>query len=67
MESEPEQHQEAQQATDGFSLVEDDNVKIVRIDKATDPLGATVKNENGTVMIGRIVKGGAADKCGEWT
>lgn len=67
MESEPEQHQEAQQATDGFSLVEDDNVKIVRIDKATDPLGATVKNENGTVMIGRIVKGGAADKCGEYT
>ena len=67
MESEPEQYQEAQQATDGFSLVEDDNVKIVRIDKATDPLGATVKNENGTVMIGRIVKGGAADKCGEWT
>lgn len=65
MESEPEQHQEVQQATDGFSLVEDDNVKIVRIDKATDPLGATVKNENGTVMIGRIVKGGAADKCGE--
>lgn len=65
MESEPEQHQEDQQATDGFSLVEDDNVKIVRIDKATDPLGATVKNENGTVMIGRIVKGGAADKCGE--
>lgn len=65
MESEPEQHQEAQQPTDEFSLVEDDNVKIVRIDKATDPLGATVKNENGTVMIGRIVKGGAADKCGE--
>lgn len=65
MDSEPEQHQEAQPATDEFSLVEDDNVKIVRIDKATDPLGATVKNENGTVMIGRIVKGGAADKCGE--
>jgi len=65
MESEPELHQEAQQATDEYSLVEDDNVKIVRIDKATDPLGATVKNENGTVMIGRIVKGGAADKCGE--
>lgn len=57
--------QEPQQATDEFSLVEDDNVKIVRIDKATEPLGATVKNENGTVLIGRIVKGGAADKCGE--
>lgn len=57
--------QEPQQVTDEYSLVEDDNVKIVRIDKATEPLGATVKNENGTVLIGRIVKGGAADKCGE--
>ncbi|KAL9955018.1 hypothetical protein ACROYT_G042614 [Oculina patagonica] len=56
--------QEPQPAADEFSLVEDDNVKIVRIDKATEPLGATVKNENGTVLIGRIVKGGAADKCG---
>lgn len=60
-----EQQQEPQQVTDEFSLVEDDNVKIVRIDKATEPLGATVKNENGTVLIGRIVKGGAADKCGK--
>ena len=57
--------QEPQQVTDEYSLVEDDNVKIVRIDKATEPLGATVKNDNGTVLIGRIVKGGAADKCGE--
>ena len=57
--------QEPQQVTDEYSLVEDDNVKIVRIDKATEPLGATVKNENGSVLIGRIVKGGAADKCGE--
>lgn len=65
MEAERDQQQEPQQATDEFSLVEDDNVKIVRIDKATEPLGATVKNENGTVLIGRIVKGGAADKCGE--
>ena len=65
MEAERDQQQEPQQATDEFSLVEDDNVKIVRIDKATEPLGATVKNENGTVLIGRIVKGGAADKCGK--
>ena len=65
MEAEREEQQEPQQVTDEVSLVEDDNVKIVRIDKASEPLGATVKNENGTVMIGRIVKGGAADKCGE--
>ncbi len=62
---ESQDQQEPQPAADEFSLVEDDNVKIVRIDKATEPLGATVKNENGTVLIGRIVKGGAADKCGE--
>ena len=62
---ETQRQQEPQQVTDEYSLVEDDNVKIVRIDKATEPLGATVKNENGTVLIGRIVKGGAADKCGK--
>ena len=60
-----EEQQQPQQVTDEYSLLEDDNVKIVRIDKATEPLGATVKNENGTVLIGRIVKGGAADKCGK--
>lgn len=50
---------------DQVSQVEDDAVKIVRIDKSTDPLGATVKNEDGSVVIGRIVKGGAAEKSGK--
>ena len=50
---------------DQTSQNEDDTVKIVRIDKANDPLGATVKNEDGNVVIGRIVKGGAAEKSGE--
>ena len=62
-----EQHQvvEQQRSVDEpWSQVEDDTVKIVRIDKASDPLGATVKNEDGAVVIGRIVKGGAADKSG---
>lgn len=64
MESEHDQPQESQQVANEYSLVEEDNMKIVRIDKATEPLGATVKNAYGSVMIGRIVKGGAADKCG---
>lgn len=44
----------------------DPYVKVVRIEKSTcDPLGATVRNEpDGSVIIGRIVKGGAAEKCG---
>ncbi|XP_007886276.1 protein PALS1 [Callorhinchus milii] len=42
-----------------------ETVKIVRIDKARDiPLGATVRNDVESVIISRIVKGGAAEKSG---
>lgn len=42
-----------------------ETVKIVRIEKARDiPLGATVRNELDSVIISRIVKGGAAEKSG---
>ena len=45
----------------------DSSVKVVRIEKSScEPLGATVRNEqDGSVIIGRIVKGGAAEKSGE--
>jgi MAGUK p55 subfamily protein 5 len=45
----------------------DSGVKVVRIEKSScEPLGATVRNEqDGSVIIGRIVKGGAAEKSGE--
>ncbi|UYV74838.1 MPP5 [Cordylochernes scorpioides] len=55
----------------------EDSVKIVRIDKTHEPLkrvkrpmfgatqGATVRNEGESVIIGRIVKGGAAEKSGD--
>ncbi|OQR79145.1 MAGUK p55 subfamily member 5-like, partial [Tropilaelaps mercedesae] len=49
---------------DGLLLHPDDNVKLVSIDKTTEPLGATVRNEGESVIIGRIVKGGAAEKSG---
>ncbi|CAH1792248.1 unnamed protein product [Owenia fusiformis] len=42
----------------------EDNIKIIRLQKTTDPLGATVRNDGESVIIGRIVKGGAADKSG---
>lgn len=42
----------------------EESIKIVRIDKTTEPLGATVKNEAEAVIIGRIVKGGVAEKSG---
>ncbi|XP_053209402.1 protein PALS1-like isoform X2 [Panonychus citri] len=44
----------------------DPNVRIVIIEKSTaEPLGATVRNESdGRVIIGRIVKGGAAENSG---
>lgn len=40
----------------------EDSIKIVRINKTSEPLGATVRNEGDSVIIGRIVKGGVADK-----
>ncbi|ENN76635.1 hypothetical protein YQE_06854, partial [Dendroctonus ponderosae] len=42
----------------------DDNIKIIRIEKTTEPLGATVRNEGEAVVIGRVVRGGAAEKSG---
>lgn len=42
----------------------DDNIKIIRIEKTTEPLGATVRNEGDAVVIGRVVRGGAAEKSG---
>lgn len=42
----------------------DGNIKIIKIEKTNEPLGATVRNEGDAVVIGRIVKGGAADKSG---
>nr|XP_023013161.1 MAGUK p55 subfamily member 5-A isoform X3 [Leptinotarsa decemlineata]XP_023013162.1 MAGUK p55 subfamily member 5-A isoform X3 [Leptinotarsa decemlineata]XP_023013163.1 MAGUK p55 subfamily member 5-A isoform X3 [Leptinotarsa decemlineata] len=42
----------------------EDNIKIIKIEKSTEPLGATVKNEGDAVVIGRIIRGGAADKSG---
>ncbi|KAL7861719.1 hypothetical protein SRHO_G00131600 [Serrasalmus rhombeus] len=42
-----------------------ETVKIVRIEKAKDiPLGATVRNDMDSVIISRIVKGGAAESSG---
>ena len=41
------------------------NVKIVRIDKSsTEPLGATVKNDQDAVIVGRIIRGGTAEASG---
>uniref|UniRef100_A0AAZ3ST92 Protein PALS1 n=1 Tax=Oncorhynchus tshawytscha TaxID=74940 RepID=A0AAZ3ST92_ONCTS len=42
-----------------------ETVKIVRMEKAMDiPLGATVRNDMDSVVISRIVKGGAAERSG---
>lgn len=42
-----------------------ETVKIVRIEKARDiPLGATVRNDMDSVIISRIVRGGAAERSG---
>lgn len=51
---------------DRMSSDEDEQVKIVKIEKAEEPLGATVRNEGSAVVIGRIVNGGAAQKSGKF-
>ena len=40
------------------------NTKVVKITKHNEPLGATVRNEGEKVVIGRVVKGGAAERSG---
>ncbi|XP_052275959.1 protein PALS1-like isoform X2 [Dreissena polymorpha] len=37
-------------------------IRIVHLEKTTEPLGATVRNDGESVIISRIVKGGTADK-----
>lgn len=43
---------------------EGENARVVHIDKTDDPLGATVRNEGESIIVGRIIKGGAAEKSG---
>lgn len=45
---------------------EDTNIKVVRLVKSVEPLGATIKYDQqaGTVIIARIMHGGAADRSG---
>lgn len=42
----------------------DPRVRVVTLEKSSEPLGATVKNEGDSVLVGRIVKGGTAEKSG---
>ncbi|XP_035285221.1 MAGUK p55 subfamily member 7-like [Anguilla anguilla] len=43
-----------------------DPVKIIQLVKSTEPLGATVKRDQGTgaIVVARILRGGAADRSG---
>lgn len=40
------------------------NIQVVVIEKSTEPLGATVKNDGESVIIARIIRGGTADASG---
>ncbi|XP_064201624.1 MAGUK p55 subfamily member 7-like [Anguilla rostrata] len=43
-----------------------DSVKIIQLVKSTEPLGATVKRDQGTgaIVVARVLRGGAADRSG---
>ncbi|XP_067398657.1 MAGUK p55 subfamily member 7 isoform X2 [Emydura macquarii macquarii] len=45
---------------------EEDSVKIIRLVKNREPLGATIKRDEhtGTIVVARIMRGGAADRSG---
>ncbi|XP_030688180.1 MAGUK p55 subfamily member 7 isoform X2 [Globicephala melas] len=45
---------------------EEDSVKIIRLVKNREPLGATIKKDEptGAVVVARIMRGGAADRSG---
>ena len=41
-----------------------DNLKLVNIEKPGAPLGATIRSRDGSIVIGRILMGGAAEQSG---
>lgn len=41
-----------------------ENLKLVNIEKPDTPFGATIRNRDGNIVIGRIVSGGAAEQSG---
>ncbi|XP_057680432.1 MAGUK p55 subfamily member 7 isoform X1 [Corythoichthys intestinalis] len=45
---------------------DEDSVKIIRLVKNKEPLGATIKQDDltGAILVARIMKGGAADRSG---
>ncbi|XP_043085383.1 MAGUK p55 subfamily member 7 [Puntigrus tetrazona] len=45
---------------------EEDSVKIIRLVKNKEPLGATIKKDehSGAILVARIMRGGAADRSG---
>lgn len=52
-------------AEESFTQYIGETVKLVRLEKARDtPLGATVRNDMDSVLVSRVVKGGAAEKSG---
>ncbi|XP_050526013.1 protein PALS1 isoform X2 [Daktulosphaira vitifoliae] len=51
-------------STYGTSDQHPPNITIINIEKTNEPLGATVRNDGDAVIIGRIVRGGAAEKSG---
>ncbi|TDH00578.1 hypothetical protein EPR50_G00189760 [Perca flavescens] len=65
-------HLQAHDSVAGQEMSEEDvveyhgeTVKLVRLEKARDtPLGATVRNDMDSVVVSRVVKGGAAERSG---
>lgn len=49
---------------DRLSQYAEQNVRVVRIEKTAEPLGATVRNDGDSVVVARIIRGGTAEASG---
>lgn len=54
----------AHPATPANAHPADKTFKIIRLEKSNEPLGATVRNDGESVVVGRIVRGGVAERSG---
>lgn len=57
-------HSPAHSASGSSQHHQDRTFKVISLEKSNEPLGATVRNDGEAVVVGRIVRGGVAERSG---
>ncbi|XP_046463580.1 protein lin-2-like isoform X5 [Daphnia pulex] len=57
-------HSPAHSAGGSSQHHQDRTFKVISLEKSNEPLGATVRNDGEAVVVGRIVRGGVAERSG---